>query len=304
MNTSGTNAPSTVISGLLAVAALVIALVFRASGNLLAYTLPGILLLAAILTRLSLLMANQWERAVILRFGKLHAIRGPGLFVIVPFIDTGIEDRLFELVQLGDVGLGVAPERRIRFVLFRPGPGDQNELAGQLALPVGQIPFTLHGCNDDRGGEDALGRRGPGHRDALQLHGSRRDHADVRGLDPPATAEIERIGPDVLQSPAAKFSRCPVLGPAHRRRVGHPTANLIRQVFGGLRDLAVIEALVSDAVENATLCRPRRPLGRVRAGRQGGKARGAEGKSEQELVGSCAHPGIPSVLNCREGPNL
>src|SRR6185437_3695994 len=88
MNTSGTNAPSTVISGLLAVAALVIALVFRASGNLLAYTLPGILLLAAILTRLSLLMANQWERAVILRFGKLHAIRGPGLFVIVPFIDT------------------------------------------------------------------------------------------------------------------------------------------------------------------------------------------------------------------------
>src|SRR6185437_791938 len=88
MNTSGTNAPSTVISGLLAVAALVIALVFRASGNLLAYTLPGILLLAAILTRLSLLMANQWEKAVILRFGKLHAIRGPGLFLIFPFIDT------------------------------------------------------------------------------------------------------------------------------------------------------------------------------------------------------------------------
>jgi regulator of protease activity HflC (stomatin/prohibitin superfamily) len=32
-------------------------------------------------------MANQWERAVVLRLGKLKAIRGPGLFVIVPFVD-------------------------------------------------------------------------------------------------------------------------------------------------------------------------------------------------------------------------
>jgi len=33
-------------------------------------------------------MAKQWEKAVVLRFGKLHAIRGPGLFMIVPFVDT------------------------------------------------------------------------------------------------------------------------------------------------------------------------------------------------------------------------
>jgi regulator of protease activity HflC (stomatin/prohibitin superfamily) len=32
-------------------------------------------------------MARQWEKAVVLRFGKLHAIRGPGLFAIVPFVD-------------------------------------------------------------------------------------------------------------------------------------------------------------------------------------------------------------------------
>ncbi len=32
-------------------------------------------------------MANQWERAVVLRLGRLQAIRGPGLFVIMPFID-------------------------------------------------------------------------------------------------------------------------------------------------------------------------------------------------------------------------
>jgi regulator of protease activity HflC (stomatin/prohibitin superfamily) len=33
-------------------------------------------------------MANQWDRVVVLRMGKLHAVRGPGLFVLIPFIDT------------------------------------------------------------------------------------------------------------------------------------------------------------------------------------------------------------------------
>jgi regulator of protease activity HflC (stomatin/prohibitin superfamily) len=33
-------------------------------------------------------IAKQWERAVLLRLGKYRALRGPGLFWIVPFIDT------------------------------------------------------------------------------------------------------------------------------------------------------------------------------------------------------------------------
>src|SRR5213080_4814445 len=33
-------------------------------------------------------IARQWERAVILRLGKYRGLRGPGLFWIVPFIDT------------------------------------------------------------------------------------------------------------------------------------------------------------------------------------------------------------------------
>ena len=47
-----------------------------------------LLALGAVLLPLSLLIARQWEKAVVLRFGKLHSIRGPGLFVIVPFVDT------------------------------------------------------------------------------------------------------------------------------------------------------------------------------------------------------------------------
>jgi len=33
-------------------------------------------------------IAQQWERAIILRLGRYHAMEGPGLFWIVPFIDT------------------------------------------------------------------------------------------------------------------------------------------------------------------------------------------------------------------------
>jgi regulator of protease activity HflC (stomatin/prohibitin superfamily) len=36
---------------------------------------------------MSLKMANQWERAVVLRLGRLEAVRGPGMFWIIPFID-------------------------------------------------------------------------------------------------------------------------------------------------------------------------------------------------------------------------
>jgi regulator of protease activity HflC (stomatin/prohibitin superfamily) len=33
-------------------------------------------------------VASQWEKAVVLRFGKFHALKGPGLFWIVPLMDT------------------------------------------------------------------------------------------------------------------------------------------------------------------------------------------------------------------------
>lgn len=36
----------------------------------------------------ALKIANQWEKGVVLRLGKLHSMRGPGLFWIVPLIDT------------------------------------------------------------------------------------------------------------------------------------------------------------------------------------------------------------------------
>src|SRR5580698_5763693 len=47
----------------------------------------ALLLLAAIVAA-SLRMANVWQKFVILRMGKLHSVRGAGLFVIIPVIDN------------------------------------------------------------------------------------------------------------------------------------------------------------------------------------------------------------------------
>jgi len=42
----------------------------------------------ALLVSASTKVADQWNRAVVLRLGKFHILRGPGLFFIIPVIDT------------------------------------------------------------------------------------------------------------------------------------------------------------------------------------------------------------------------
>jgi regulator of protease activity HflC (stomatin/prohibitin superfamily) len=56
-----------------------------------------LLALTGIFLGYSIKMAQQWERAVILRLGKLHAVKGPGLFILVPIFDavaTWIDQRI------------------------------------------------------------------------------------------------------------------------------------------------------------------------------------------------------------------
>ena len=45
------------------------------------------LIAAAVVISQSLMMANTWQKFVVLRAGKLHGVRGPGLFLIVPVLD-------------------------------------------------------------------------------------------------------------------------------------------------------------------------------------------------------------------------
>jgi regulator of protease activity HflC (stomatin/prohibitin superfamily) len=46
------------------------------------------LLVIAIVTIPWFRIANQWERAVLLKLGKFEGIKGPGLFVIIPLVNT------------------------------------------------------------------------------------------------------------------------------------------------------------------------------------------------------------------------
>ncbi len=57
-------------------------LILRNPIPLIVMTVIGLLLMPA--PRI----AQQWERAVVLRFGRYVGLRGPGLFWVVPFIDT------------------------------------------------------------------------------------------------------------------------------------------------------------------------------------------------------------------------
>jgi regulator of protease activity HflC (stomatin/prohibitin superfamily) len=50
---------------------------------------PGaVLIVLAVIVLAALKMAKQWEQAVVLRAGKFLAVRGPGLFWIVPVLDS------------------------------------------------------------------------------------------------------------------------------------------------------------------------------------------------------------------------
>ena len=45
-------------------------------------------LLIAIIVSSAIKIADQWEKAVVLRLGRFDSLRGPGLFFIIPVIDT------------------------------------------------------------------------------------------------------------------------------------------------------------------------------------------------------------------------
>ena len=71
---------------LLAAASLGLAGYFRHVPAAYAAAVPLVIL--GVLIPQCVAIANQWERMIVLRLGKLHGIRGPGLFVIIPFVDT------------------------------------------------------------------------------------------------------------------------------------------------------------------------------------------------------------------------
>jgi hypothetical protein len=53
-----------------------------------AFCVFGIALLVGALTSSAVRVADQWSKAVVLRLGKFRALQGPGIFLIIPLVDT------------------------------------------------------------------------------------------------------------------------------------------------------------------------------------------------------------------------
>ena len=48
----------------------------------------GVMTLVGTYILFALKVASQWDKAVVLRLGKFHGLRGPGLFWIIPIVDA------------------------------------------------------------------------------------------------------------------------------------------------------------------------------------------------------------------------
>jgi regulator of protease activity HflC (stomatin/prohibitin superfamily) len=61
---------------------------YRVSANVESAWIGVIAFVIALFVSLAIKVADQWEKAVILRLGKFRALKGPGLFFIIPVIDV------------------------------------------------------------------------------------------------------------------------------------------------------------------------------------------------------------------------
>jgi regulator of protease activity HflC (stomatin/prohibitin superfamily) len=85
---SGSNALATLLSMIFFVLGVVAAALGYREDHTALYILAGLLFIVGFLIPRSLVIADQWERKIVLRLGRYRGLRGPGLFFIIPFIDT------------------------------------------------------------------------------------------------------------------------------------------------------------------------------------------------------------------------
>jgi regulator of protease activity HflC (stomatin/prohibitin superfamily) len=82
-----TRAPVTLVGGLMFFASIGFA-VLLGMANVAAGIVLGVLgVLVSIAWSLSAQLLAEWDRAVILRMGRFHGVRGPGFFMIVPVVE-------------------------------------------------------------------------------------------------------------------------------------------------------------------------------------------------------------------------
>ena len=58
------------------------------AGNTAAIGIGVVAFVVAIIASSAIRVADQWDRAIILRLGQFHALKGPGLFFMIPVVDS------------------------------------------------------------------------------------------------------------------------------------------------------------------------------------------------------------------------
>jgi regulator of protease activity HflC (stomatin/prohibitin superfamily) len=85
---ASSSAFSTLLFFVVLAVGVAIAAPFYASAPVAAAVIAAVALFAAIVVARAVRVAAPWDRAVVLRLGNLHALRGPGLFGIIPVVDS------------------------------------------------------------------------------------------------------------------------------------------------------------------------------------------------------------------------
>lgn len=80
---------------------ILLAIASALGANALVWPAVAAIILAA-LALFGIKIANQWEKAVVLRFGKFQSLRGPGLFFVIPIVDD-ISHLIDQRVRVTDV---------------------------------------------------------------------------------------------------------------------------------------------------------------------------------------------------------
>jgi regulator of protease activity HflC (stomatin/prohibitin superfamily) len=83
-----TNPVSTLLLLVFVIAGLALAYAYRAPLGLASVALGAAGLLVGAVVSVAVKVASPWDRAVVLRLGRFRSLKGPGLFAIVPVVDT------------------------------------------------------------------------------------------------------------------------------------------------------------------------------------------------------------------------
>jgi regulator of protease activity HflC (stomatin/prohibitin superfamily) len=73
---------------LIAAAGLAVAYAVHPAGYGVSAAVAAVAVIGGAVLASAIKIADQWTRVVVLRLGRFHALRGPGLFLVVPVVDT------------------------------------------------------------------------------------------------------------------------------------------------------------------------------------------------------------------------